>query len=1073
MIANKHSNIINKFTNNQEYNVPPVEKQRDDTNALFLYKMQYPRDEKLFRDYQMNIVKTCLLNNTLVCLPTGLGKTFIASVIMYNFHLWFSGKIFFFAPTKPLVNQQKDSFLSMFKELSELVTEVNGSVSGKNRISLYSSFKFFFMTPQTLDNDLSKELLDCSKVSLLIFDEAHKAQKKFAYTNIVSKISEAAPQNKFRTVALSASPGSSQEAIQSMICSLKIKSIELRTENDPDLKPFLFNKEIKIVEINSSNDITKMKDWLDRLLTKRVEILKKYKIIDASQSVKYLGKKKVLDYMQLFKEKKSEFENEIGPSMIKEMHINFSLIMRLLNSKSLLMDQGIDSFKESIKKFFDDDENHKSSSKMKNFQTPMKDISASKKNMLESEDFMDLVKEIFSNEDLPLSAKIKFPFLTPNRKIIQEKTEHPKMVKLTEILFNYHSQIKNNSRVIIFTQFKDSAKEIHAYVTQCGKFCDINFSIFTGQNKDFKQKDQLEVMRRFREGQIRVLIATSVAEEGLDIGEVDLIICYDMASTSPIKMIQRFGRTGRKRNGCVIVLASKGEEKSKYFKALHRMKCINKELSKLKFDVDRCKIKFYPGLDNVLVLSRNFIEKIEFFDLENEVIEHTENLLSDDEDDDEECENISEEDNPNFQNINININYNLGNEKDEFDMNLLSNYQTEKKSEFNKNNNNSSSKSYCNIKNPEGKINNFVNNFSSFDSRCLNKTESKNIITQNFSNFKFNIPKTNFNNILSNNSNINSSYNFNFKESAIKTPQNMTKNSTILNFLNTNNNLANKSDVKNTITKESSPQKNILNTETKIFETKNFQFNFSKAKFDTMTNSKLKNDKKLEIPKVVTPPFFQEQDKEKISEFIIKESLNSVKSQNSNKNVNSISLNGASNNSKNSINSQNGKTLKNFKILKSKTNSNSKFQTEQKVEKIEEINRIPEIKQLTFQQKSKKHDDSPFVIRESELYDIINNEIEINQKEKINSVSVNTHSAMNPTNQIDDFVYDLLQRESFINNLFPEEPSKKEQVPEDENLFEYLQRQSVMDNILNYINSEGPEYIEGRNSKLGKSYYYN
>ncbi len=38
------------------------------------------------RDYQLRIVQTCLFHNTLVCLPTGLGKTFIAAVVMYNFY---------------------------------------------------------------------------------------------------------------------------------------------------------------------------------------------------------------------------------------------------------------------------------------------------------------------------------------------------------------------------------------------------------------------------------------------------------------------------------------------------------------------------------------------------------------------------------------------------------------------------------------------------------------------------------------------------------------------------------------------------------------------------------------------------------------------------------------------------------------------------------------------------------------------------------------------------------------------------------------------------------------------------
>ena len=65
----------------------------------------YPAS-KAFRTYQFQIVRSALFENTLVTLPTGLGKTFIASTVMFNFHRWFTnGQIFFVAPTKPLINQ--------------------------------------------------------------------------------------------------------------------------------------------------------------------------------------------------------------------------------------------------------------------------------------------------------------------------------------------------------------------------------------------------------------------------------------------------------------------------------------------------------------------------------------------------------------------------------------------------------------------------------------------------------------------------------------------------------------------------------------------------------------------------------------------------------------------------------------------------------------------------------------------------------------------------------------------------------------------------------------------------------
>ena len=61
---------------------------------------------------------------------------------------------------------------------------------------------------------------------------------------------------------------------------------------------------------------------------------------------------------------------------------------------------------------------------------------------------------------------------------------------------------------------------------------------------------------------LNTLIATSVGEEGLDIGDVDLIISYDCLA-SPIRMVQRLGRTGRAGVGKVIILVSKGDEELK------------------------------------------------------------------------------------------------------------------------------------------------------------------------------------------------------------------------------------------------------------------------------------------------------------------------------------------------------------------------------------------------------------------------------------------------------------------------------------------------------------------------------
>lgn len=83
----------------------PVEGFSEAAGSIWIYPTNLP-----VRPYQERMAGAALLANTLVCLPTGLGKTFVAAVVMYNFYRWFpSGKVLFLAPTKPLVAQQMEA----------------------------------------------------------------------------------------------------------------------------------------------------------------------------------------------------------------------------------------------------------------------------------------------------------------------------------------------------------------------------------------------------------------------------------------------------------------------------------------------------------------------------------------------------------------------------------------------------------------------------------------------------------------------------------------------------------------------------------------------------------------------------------------------------------------------------------------------------------------------------------------------------------------------------------------------------------------------------------------------------
>ena len=116
---------------------------------LWIYPTNYP-----IRDYQFNIVQTALFKNTLVALPTGLGKTFIAAVVMYNLYRWYpQGKVVFMAPTKPLVAQQieacynimgipQDDTAEMTGEPSTLLNQLRNSLLQSHLRKLYQSCEY-------------------------------------------------------------------------------------------------------------------------------------------------------------------------------------------------------------------------------------------------------------------------------------------------------------------------------------------------------------------------------------------------------------------------------------------------------------------------------------------------------------------------------------------------------------------------------------------------------------------------------------------------------------------------------------------------------------------------------------------------------------------------------------------------------------------------------------------------------------------------------------------------------------------------------------------------------------------
>lgn len=229
------------------------------------------------RDYQYNIIENGLFENSLVVLPTGLGKTFIAGVIMYNFYRWFpNGKIVFMAPTRPLVDQQVNAVHGYVGFPPEDVAMITGTtVASANREKVWQQKRIFFVTPQIIMFDIEKGAqwcfslipfsgkCDASSIVLLIVDEAHRAQRNHAYCRVVKLIAKHTPH--FRILALTATPGSSIDTIQQVICNLLISRIEVREEEDVDVQQYIKNKIIEIKKVKLTNSYANVQDLFFKL----------------------------------------------------------------------------------------------------------------------------------------------------------------------------------------------------------------------------------------------------------------------------------------------------------------------------------------------------------------------------------------------------------------------------------------------------------------------------------------------------------------------------------------------------------------------------------------------------------------------------------------------------------------------------------------------------------------------------------------------------------------------------------------------------------------------------------------
>ncbi len=500
------------------------------------------------RDYQSKILETCLEKDCLVVLPTGTGKTLIALLLAKRiFQKAPLTKILILAPTRPLIEQHYEYFKKNLPEGFADMQIFTGKTESQKRREIWKTAEFIFSTPQCIANDLENNLYALDEVSLLIVDECHRCLKNYAYNRVLQKYKEQNQDGARRKVlGLTASPGSDKETIARVCENLGIEAVEIRTRESPDVKPYLQELEFEKIEVAFPQELEEIRIILTEIYNKKIQELKNRKVLFG-----YASKTALLALQsRLMKEilRGKDFNKMLAVSVLAQA-------IKLSHALELLETQTISSFTSYLKDLYNQAQAQKSKGVQK------------------------LVKDPLFSKAYTLATTLL--------------NEHPKINELKRIVTE---QLEKNSdsKIIVFAQYRETVLKISETLKEIKGAKVENFvgqaikEHQSGKISGLNQKEQKKVVENFKEGKVNILVATSIAEEGLDIPEVNQVIFYEPIP-SAIRTIQRAGRTARLAPGSLKILMTKNTRDIAHHYASH-----HKEVRMHKA-IDQIKEEFNSG----------------------------------------------------------------------------------------------------------------------------------------------------------------------------------------------------------------------------------------------------------------------------------------------------------------------------------------------------------------------------------------------------------------------------------------------------------------------------------------------
>jgi ERCC4-related helicase len=477
--------------------------------------------------FQLDLARIAISDDLLVVLPTGLGKTVIAALAAAEVLRRESGKVLVLAPTRPLVLQHAEAFRHWLPELR--IAKFTGTVRHAVREGAWETAEAVFATPELVVHDLAADRYSLRDVGLIVFDEAHHTVGNYAYVEIATRYRKQRESGS-HLLGLTASPGGEQARIDEVVGVLGVRRVEARHRDEPGVREYVQPVAIEQRWVDLPPEIQSIQESL------RAANLAEGR---ALQKMGYLRKKplaslSVKDIVAL----RVEVFARPGPMTRKFGPLFHQLVLlHLHHALERLETQGVEPFVQYVER-----------------------VAAKEKLGRGDKAFLQLPTVVAA--------------LAEARAILgtARSTSHPKVEALRALVTEEFARPRDRPpRILIFAQFRDTIQGIRASLDAAGwstgRF--VGQSTRDADDPGMSQGEQSDVLRQFRDGRFPILVASSVAEEGLDVPDVDLVVFFESVP-SEIRAIQRRGRTGRSSLGRVVLLLTRETRDVGYQKAEQR-----------------------------------------------------------------------------------------------------------------------------------------------------------------------------------------------------------------------------------------------------------------------------------------------------------------------------------------------------------------------------------------------------------------------------------------------------------------------------------------------------------------------